>query len=94
MAIMKDTVHIDSAGRLVIPKELRKRYGFESGNRVRLVAGAEGVTLVPDIPRRRFIKRGPILTIDTGAGTGTENDFSITAMREEHLKEKENEDRG
>ena len=91
---MKDIVHIDSAGRLVIPKELRKRYGFESGKRVRLIAGAEGVTLVPEYSRRRFIKRGPILTIDTGSETAPEDVFNVTELREEHLKEKENENRG
>ena len=90
---MKDVVHIDSVGRLVIPKELRKRYGFESGKRVRIIAGAEGVTLVPEYPRRRFIKRGPILTIDTGNETAPEGVFNVTELREEHLKEKENENR-
>ncbi len=90
---MKETVQIDSAGRLVIPKELRKRYGFQPGKRIRLIAGAEGVTLVPEIPRRRFIKRGPILTIDTGKETASEDVFNVTALREEHFKEKESENR-
>ncbi len=90
---MKETVQIDSAGRLVIPKELRNRYGFQAGSRIRLIAGDDGVTLIPEFPRRRFVKRGPILTIDTGTGTASENVFNVSALREEHLKEKENEDR-
>jgi AbrB family looped-hinge helix DNA binding protein len=75
--IMKETVQIDSAGRLVIPKAFRNRYGFQAGKRIRLIAGDEGVTLVPELPRRRFIKRGPILTIDTGAGIASEDVFSV-----------------
>ena len=66
---MKTITRIDSAGRLVIPKELRKRYGFESGQRIRIFPGVEGVTLVPERGNRRFIKCGPILIIDTGVGT-------------------------
>jgi AbrB family looped-hinge helix DNA binding protein len=60
---MKTITRIDSAGRLVIPKELRKRYGFESGQRIRIFPGAEGVTLVPERGNRRFIKCGPIREI-------------------------------
>jgi hypothetical protein len=36
LCVMKTITRIDSAGRLVIPKELRKRYGFESGQRIRI----------------------------------------------------------
>ena len=90
---MKETVQIDSAGRLVIPKELRNRYGFQAGKQIRIIAGDEGVTLVPKTPHRRFIQRGPILIIDTGSGTAHEDVFNVTALREEHLNEKENENR-
>ena len=90
---MKETIQIDSAGRLVIPKELRNRYGFHAGKRIRLIAGDEGVTLIPEISPRRFVKKGPILTIDTGTGIVSEDVFSVSALREEHLKDKENEDR-
>jgi bifunctional DNA-binding transcriptional regulator/antitoxin component of YhaV-PrlF toxin-antitoxin module len=63
---MKTITRIDSAGRLVIPKELHNRYGFESGQRIRIFPGVEGVTLVPERSNRRFIKCVPILTIDLG----------------------------
>ena len=90
---MKTVTQIDSAGRLVIPKELRKRYGLESGQRVRLVPGTDGVTIVPERPQRRFIKRGPILTIETGAGTAPVDVFSVSALRENYLEEKAHENR-
>ncbi|MBW1724674.1 MAG: AbrB/MazE/SpoVT family DNA-binding domain-containing protein [Deltaproteobacteria bacterium] len=90
---MKTVTQIDASGRLVIPKNLRKRYGLESGQRVRLVPGEEGVTLVPERPQRRFIKRGPILTIDTGAGTAPIEIFDVSDLREDHLEEKTDENR-
>ncbi|NOY68809.1 MAG: AbrB/MazE/SpoVT family DNA-binding domain-containing protein [Deltaproteobacteria bacterium] len=78
---------------MVIPKKLRKRYGLESGQRVHLVPGDEGVTLVPERSQRRFIKRGPILTIDTGAGTAPLEIFDVSHLREDHLEEKIDENR-
>ncbi len=86
---MKTTAQIDSAGRLVIPKELRKRYGFEVGQKVRIVPVEEGVTLIPERPKRRFIKRGPILTIDTGAGIASIDIFDVSKMREDHFRDAE-----
>jgi len=81
---MKAITRIDSAGRLVIPKELRKRYGFNSGQRIQIYPGAEGITLVPERRNRRFIKCGPILTIDTGVDTATLEDFDVSALRKKH----------
>ena len=85
---MKSVTQIDSAGRLVIPIEFRKRYGFESGQKVRIVPSKEGLTIIPDRPKRRFIKRGPILTIDTGAGIAPLKAFDVSDLRENVLKEK------
>ncbi len=90
---MKTITRIDSAGRLVIPKELRKRYGFESGQRIRIFPGEEGVTLVPERGNRRFIKCGPILTIDTGVETSPLAVFEVSALRKDHLNGKGNENR-
>ena len=86
LEIMNKINRIESAGRLVIPKELRKRYGFESGQRIRLIPGAEGVTLVPERTHRRFIKCGPILTIDTGAGTAPLEAFDVSELRKDHSR--------
>ena len=91
--IMKTITRIDSAGRLVIPKELRKRYGFESGKRIQILAGEEGVTLVPERSNRRFIKCGPILTIDTGVETAPMEAFDISELRKDHLNGKGNDNR-
>lgn len=93
ITIMKTITQIDASGRLVIPKELRERYGFEAGKQVRLIPGADGLTLVTESPNRRFVKRGPILTIDTGMGTARVEAFGISALRNEHLRKKGNENR-
>jgi AbrB family looped-hinge helix DNA binding protein len=90
---MKTITRIDSAGRLVIPKELRKRYGFESGQQIRIFPGSEGVTLVPERSNRRFVKCGPILTIDTGVETAHLEDFDVSTLRKAHLDGIGNENR-
>jgi AbrB family looped-hinge helix DNA binding protein len=90
---MKTITRIDSAGRIVIPKELRKRYGFESGQQIRIVPGPEGVTLVPERTNHRFIKYGPIFTIDTGTKTAPFEDFDVSALRKNHLNGKGHENR-
>ena len=77
----------------MIPKELRKRYGFESGQRIRIFPGAEGVTLVAEPSNRRFIKCGPILTIDTGVETAPMEVFDLSELRRDHLDGKGNENR-
>ena len=88
---MKTIRQIDAAGRLVIPKDLRKKYGLEPGQRVRILPGAMGATLEPEHPYRRFIKHGPILTVDTGAGKAPMDAFDVSVMRENHLDEKSHE---
>ncbi len=90
---MRKTTTIDAAGRLVLPKALRERYGLESGQRVRFIPGADGVTIVPERPKRRFVRRGRILAIETGGEVGQLSDFDVSRMREEHLKEKRDADR-
>ena len=82
---MKTITRIDSAGRLVIPKELRKQYGFESGQRIRIFPGPEGITLVPERSNRLFIKCGPILTIDTGVETAAMEAFDVSELRKDHF---------
>jgi hypothetical protein len=50
-----------------------------------------GATLEPEHPYRRFIKHGPILTVDTGAGKVPMDAFDVSVMRENHLDEKSHE---
>ena len=46
---MKLKGQIDSAGRIVIPKELRDRYGLKKGRAVSFVPLPDGVCIVPEL---------------------------------------------
>jgi len=82
---MKTVSKIDSAGRVVIPKELRDRYRLAPGQAVRIIAMPDGVSIVPERRERRFIRRGPILCIDTGADPAEIGAFDVDRMRDEYL---------
>ncbi|MGA2977041.1 MAG: AbrB/MazE/SpoVT family DNA-binding domain-containing protein [Spirochaetia bacterium] len=86
--MMRDFTKVDSAGRIVIPKALRQRYGFEPGRSVQIVPLPDGISVIPEQKARRFIRRGPLLTIDTGAGPAALEDFDVDGPRNEALKEK------
>lgn len=45
---MKRTVQIDGAGRLVIPKDIRSRYGFKPGYNIEMEDTGTGVVLRPE----------------------------------------------
>jgi AbrB family looped-hinge helix DNA binding protein len=77
---------IDSAGRIVIPKELRDRYGFKKGRVLSIVPLPDGISIVPELTERRFIRNGPLLSIDTGSGTASLADFDVDTVRDEQLR--------
>jgi AbrB family looped-hinge helix DNA binding protein len=86
---MATKTKIDSAGRIVIPKELRKRYGLESGTVVRIIPIPDGVSIIAEKKQRRFIRVGPILSIDTGAESSRIDDFDLDHLRNNHLDSKQ-----
>ncbi len=79
---------IDGAGRLVIPKALRERYGFEAGVEIEIVTVPDGITLVPAAPARRFVRRGRVVAVDTGAGPAPAEIFAVDHIRTRHLDRK------
>jgi AbrB family looped-hinge helix DNA binding protein len=79
---------IDSAGRIVIPKKLRERYGLGTGRAVSIVPLPDGISIIPDLPERRFIRTGPILSISTGHGVAPLSDFDVDRVRDEQLRGK------
>jgi len=90
---MKTTTTIDAAGRLVIPKRFRERYGLSPGETVRFVAGDAGVTIVPRHSVRRFVQRGPLLAIETGAAEAPIEAFDVRPVRDRQLESKAHADR-
>ncbi len=53
------TLHIDKAGRLVLPKPVRDRFGLHEGSRIELIEGPDGVTLKP-------VEAGPSMVMKRG----------------------------
>ena len=80
---------IDAAGRIVIPKALRDRYGFDRGKTVQIIPLHDGVSIVPEQRQRRFLKLGPILAIDTGTDSARLEDFDVDQLRNSHLEDKQ-----
>ena len=76
---------IDRAGRLVIPKELRDRYGLEAGMEVEVIPVPDGITLVPARTERRIVRRGRVVAIDTGAETAPIEAFEVDRARLDRL---------
>ena len=72
---------IDSAGRLVIPKALRERYGFVAGAEIESFTVPDGITLVPVATGHRIVRTGRVAAVDTGAGPAPLEIFSIDSLR-------------
>ncbi len=51
------TTTVDERGRILVPKELRERFGFEPGAPVIVEADVDGVKLRRAIPRDEALKR-------------------------------------
>ena len=45
----------------------------------------DGISIVPELAERRFIRRGPLLSIDTGSGIASLADFDVDRVRDEQL---------
>ena len=79
---------IDGFGRVVIPKPLREQYRFEAGTEVEIVTTADGITLLPVMPKRRIVRRGRIAAVDTGAGAAAAEILTVDRVRTAHLEGK------
>jgi len=77
---------IDGAGRIVIPKALRERYGLDEGAEVEIIAAPDGITLIPSRTERRIVRRGRVLAIDTGAETAPLEAFAVESARRDRLQ--------
>ena len=82
---MERKTKVDTAGRIVIPKDLRERYGLTADREVRIVPLPDGISLIPVRSKRRIVRRGRIVAIDTGADTAALDVFEVSRMRDERL---------
>lgn len=80
---------MDGAGRVVIPKVLRQRYGgLQAEKQVTFQPGEEGITITPEDPSRQFIQYGPFVAIRTGKAAAALDPFDASNQREQHLETK------
>jgi AbrB family looped-hinge helix DNA binding protein len=64
---MTDTVTIDAAGRLVLPKAFRDRLHLEAGTKLRASIVADRIELTPEADERiRVVRKGKRLVIAGG----------------------------
>lgn len=82
---MKRKPSIDALGRIVIPKELRDRYGLDASTPIEFAAMPDGILMVPEKRERRIVRSGRIVSIDTGAGVADAGDFDMHRYREQRL---------
>jgi AbrB family looped-hinge helix DNA binding protein len=72
---MNTYIDIDKVGRLVIPKELRERYGITRPGRLEVIDTGQGVLLKPDVqaPSVAHLANGfPVFRMETGADTNVD----------------------
>lgn len=85
---MGSKTKIDSAGRIVVPKELRDRYGMGPGSEVEIVPLPDGISVIPSRREHRIVHRGRVTAIDTGAGIADLEAFDPEEIRREHFERK------
>jgi AbrB family looped-hinge helix DNA binding protein len=55
------TIQIDKAGRVVLPKPLRKRFNLLPGDTLRLSADETGIRLEPSASGGELVRKGSVL---------------------------------
>lgn len=82
---MSDTIQIDQAGRLVLPKPLRDRFHLQAGDSLTVQVKGESIELRPAKPRQRLKRVNGILIVTGGTPVSPGKDL-ITDLREERIQ--------
>ena len=65
---MRDlVVSIDPAGRIVLPKEVRRELAIQPGDSLKLTVQGAAVTLIPTNQKARLVRKGKALVWSTGS---------------------------
>jgi AbrB family looped-hinge helix DNA binding protein len=87
MSAMKtETIQIDKAGRVVLPKPLREQFNLLPGDRLRLSVEGNGIRLEPTDAGGELVRKGSVLVF---AGAFAE---PITTAKVNELIEQDRED--
>jgi AbrB family looped-hinge helix DNA binding protein len=62
------TVPIDQAGRVVLPKDVRRELAIKPGEMLRVSVECGSVTLTPDREARGLVRKGKALVFSGGGG--------------------------
>jgi AbrB family looped-hinge helix DNA binding protein len=62
------TVPIDQAGRVVLPKEIRRELAIKPGEMLKVSVHGASVTLTPDREARGLVRKGRALVFSAGRG--------------------------
>ncbi len=60
-------VPIDQAGRIVLPREVRRELAIKPGEKLKVSVHGASVTLTPDREPRGLVRKGRALVFSTGA---------------------------
>ncbi|MFW6253155.1 MAG: AbrB/MazE/SpoVT family DNA-binding domain-containing protein [bacterium] len=85
---MSAKTRIDRAGRIVIPKNLRDRYGLEEGVEIEIIEVPDGITLVPARIERQFVRVGRVTAIATDTDQAPADVFDVGRIRSEQFVRK------
>ncbi|HTG45527.1 MAG TPA: AbrB/MazE/SpoVT family DNA-binding domain-containing protein [Verrucomicrobiae bacterium] len=78
----KQTIQVDRAGRVVLPKPIRKRFNLLPGDKLRLTADDSGIRLEPEEVVGSLVRKGNVLVF-TGEFSARLTDEVIDQMLEE-----------
>lgn len=77
-----ETIQIDKAGRVVLPKPVRQRFNLLPGDKLRLSADETGIKLEPADPAGKLVRKGSVLVF-----TGEFSEPVTTEMVEQMIRE-------
>ena len=81
---MSDTITMDNAGRIVLPKPMRERFQLKGGMKLRIDPVGDHIELTPvDTGEKPRLKKKKGLLIVTGSGTSRDATKLLRAERED-----------
>ncbi len=81
-------VKIDQAGRVVLPKKIRERFGLRKDSELELRESNEGIVLKPVAQKSSLVRRRNGRLVFTGHPVGRINwDRLVENMHEERIRE-------